>query len=342
MVTTISQLHGVSRAVAADLDALGLSTTSDLLRMNPAGLMHRRPALKGPKVMRWVLYANLLEINGMALDVAHSLVDGGISGLDELHGATLSRLQAIVPSVPADDVVEWMHDALRLTLTGVVNGTVTLRDGTPVERAGVTVGGISAETDRHGRFRVVRLRLGQPVTVTILHPTLGYRMIRSVTVNPRASLVGHTFTLSGRPQRPKALSELRGDRLPPIGTASMTTRVLQGVPDRTDILVLLDRYANGDGRCASRFLDFDEGRFVRRIYRIAKAQMTARAKPGTDLVAGGAKWVAAPRHSAEAIARNIRARKVISGFRGGPADVQAAHARVVAIAAAASDRPGRG
>ena len=91
MVTTISQLRGVSRAVAADLDALGLSTTSDLLRMNPAGLMHRRPALKGPKVMRWVLYANLLEIDGMTLDVAHSLVDGGISGLDELHTARRFR-----------------------------------------------------------------------------------------------------------------------------------------------------------------------------------------------------------------------------------------------------------
>ena len=123
----------------------------------------------------------------------------------------------------------------------------------------------------------------------------------------------------------------------------VAARVVQGVPDRTDILTLLDRYANGDGRCASRFLDFDEGRFVRRIYRIAKAQMTARAKPGTDLVARGAKWVAVPRHSSEAIARNIRARKVISGFRGDPGgSVEAAHARVVAIAAAASDRPGRG
>jgi hypothetical protein len=341
MVTTISQLPGVSRAVAADLDALGLTTTSDLLRMNPAGLMHRRPALKGPKVMRWVLYAHLLEIDGMTLDVARSLVDGGISGLDELHGATLSRLQAMVPSAPADDVVDWMRDALRLTLSGVVNGTVTLRDGTPVDRASVTVGGISAETDRHGRFRVVRLRLGRRVTVTILHPTLGYRMFRGVSVHPRASVVGRTFTLSGRPQRPKVLSELRGDRLPPIGTASMTTRVVQGVPDHTDILVLLDRYANGDGRCASRFLDFDEGRFVRRVYRIAKAQMTARAKPGTDLVARGARWVAVPRHSAEAIERSIRARKVIDGFRGAPADVQDAHARVVAIVTAASDRQGR-
>lgn len=81
----------------------------------------------------------------------------------------------------------------------------------------------------------------------------------------------------------------------------MTTRVLQGVPDRTDILVLLDRYTNGDGRCAPRFLDFEEGRFVRRIYRIAKAQMTARAKPDSDFVARGAKWVAVPRHSAGAI-----------------------------------------
>jgi hypothetical protein len=307
--------------------------------MNPSGLMHRRPALKGPKVMRWVLYANLLEVDGMTLDVATALVDGGITGLDELHGATLSRLQSIVPTALVDTVVGWMHDALRLTLTGVVNGNVTLADGTPVEGAAVTVGGIATDTDRHGRFRVVRLRLGQPMTVTILHPSFGHRLIRGVNVNSRASLVGQTFTLSGRPQRPRVLSELRGDRLPPIGSASMTTRVVQGPPDRTDILVLLDRYADGDARCASRFLDFDGGRFVRRIYRIAKASLPARARPGTDLVARGERWATAPRHSAHAIARSTRARKAISGFSGEPTDVRAAHARLAAIAGAASDRP---
>lgn len=43
--------------------------------MNPAGLMHRGPALKGPKVMRWVLFADLLEVDG--------LVDGD-AGTDDL------------------------------------------------------------------------------------------------------------------------------------------------------------------------------------------------------------------------------------------------------------------
>lgn len=339
-VLDIASVPGVTAAEAASLAALSLHSTADLLRTNRAELIRRLPGLALPRLLGWQAFAELEEIGDITPDAVAAFRAAGADGLSEFAGWTPTQAGAAFPAASAEQIAAWQKDAVRLLHTGVLNGTVTLRDGTPIEDAEVTVYGHTAVTDARGRFRVARLALDGCFAVTIHHPTLGHRLATGVHASRSSALIGRTFTLVGRAQPPKVLSELRGDRLPPIGSAPITTRSVDTAPAPADVLMLIDRYTDGDARVASRFLDFEGGRFVRRTYRITAADLPAEVQSGDDIVQRRGVWTVAP-HSARQIARVVRLRAARRGLPPPPTSVAEARRQVRTIVQAMSDPQGR-
>jgi hypothetical protein len=335
-MTEISTIPGVTAAEAAAMAALTLHKADDLLRIDRARLLARMPGLTRERVAGWQAFAELMHLDGIAPAEAASLRAAGADGLSEFAGWALARQRAVLPGVPEDKLLAWVRDAVRLDHTGVLNGNVRLRDGTPVEGAEARVGGDTYRTDARGRFRALRLALDRKATVSIHHPDFGHKLAQNVPVHRSGALVGQTFVLPGRAQAPKILTELKGDKLPALGSAPIATKVIAGAPDPSDILMAIDRYAGGDLRAASRFLDFAEGRFVRRVYRIPEADLPAGLRNGDDIEWTGALWALA-RYSAREIARKVRLRAARRRFTRAPASAAEADRRIKAILRALSD-----
>ncbi|MFE6735436.1 DUF4332 domain-containing protein [Microbacterium sp. NPDC057650] len=289
-MAAIDDIPGISAGDRDGLAALGLHTTDDLLRTERNALMRRMPGLTREGILRWQAIAELVQIDGLSASDAGMLADAGVNGVDELRTWLPSRVLAAVPRIDSDTAAGWSIDAMRLSQTGVVNGNVRLRDSTPVEGAAVSIAGQTLLTDQRGRFRAVRLALGTKLTVEVHHPELGFTRVRNVVPHRSGALVATDVVLAGRPQMAKDLSELRGDTLPPLTSAPMTTRQVTDAPDARDVLVFVRTYANGDYQVASRFLDFSGGRFVRRTYRLPASVVTLVPRRGDDLVADGTRW----------------------------------------------------
>jgi predicted flap endonuclease-1-like 5' DNA nuclease len=335
-LTDISSIPGVNAATVTQLAQLGVFTSDDLLRSNRVSLSSHAPGLTVESIRQWQSFAELMTIDGITVEAATALQTAGVKSPREFASLRLARARTILSALPlADDetIVAWMKDAVRLTHTGVLNGNVRLKNGTLVEGAAVTVAGIETTSDARGRFRVTRLPLGRKVTVTVLHPTLGYRLSTGIAVAPSSAIVGEVFILSGKKQLSKLHTELKGDHLPPLGSATITTRAEPAAPDPSDILIMVSRYAGGDARLASRFLDFDGGRFVRRTYRMPTGELPANLKAGDTIAWKDSQWSIAD-YSARDIAHEVRLRHIKARQpRGTPTIVQIEAAmRDVAIA----------
>gem|GEM_PF-2837495 len=332
----IGSIPGITAAETAALARATLFTTSDLLRANRAAVLRREPAITPDRLRAWQGFAALCEIRDITPADAARLQAAGFGSPDEVAGADLARLRAALAGTADDTILSWVKDAVCLGHTGVINGTVTLRDGRPVEGAAVFAGGTAATTDARGRFRVIRLPLDRPAIGAIHHPALGARLAPKVPVLRTGALEGQSFVLPGRPQPPVALSERLGDRLPPLGGSTMTTRTEPGSPAPDDILMVISRHPGGDARAVSRFLDFAEGRFVRRIYRIPAAALPAGLQDGDDIEWTGSLWALA-RYSAREIARKTRLRGVRRRYPNPARNAEDMRRQVRAYLRAASD-----
>lgn len=335
----IGSIPDVTSAQAQALAALGLFSTDDLLRIE-RGALARVTGFALTQVKGWQAVAELAQVRDLALSDAALLHAAGADSLDEVSRWTLARLRTALPHLDDEALLELARDVVRLRHTGVVNGTVRLRDGTPVEGAEVTVAGRPSVSDGRGRFRVTRLPLDRTVNVTVHHPASGYRLVTGVRVVRSGALEGCSVVLSGRPRTPPVLSERRGDRLPPLGGSAVTTRVEPTAPETDDLLVLLERHTDGSFGAVSRFLDFDGGRFVRRTYRLAAADLPTGARSGMGLAWSGSGWEAAT-HGSRDVARRVRLRRAARRLGAPPSDETEARAEVRALLRAASD-PGRG
>lgn len=315
----LSVLPGITPALRESLNAVGLHATSDLLRTNPPGLTARLPVVTVAQLRVWVTICRFVEIDGVTPAMAISLQAAGIDTLAELSKRTLAQLRAALsplPAIPDDEaLVRLLLEARRFDLTGVVNGTVVGSSGAPIAGAAVAGGGEAAVTDARGRFRLVGLRLGRPVAVTITNPGKAVRTFPSVAVHPSAALVGRSFRLPARSSAPTRLSALRGDTLPALGSAPVTTAAQSGAPTSDDLLVVVGFHANGDARAASLFLDFADGRFVVRTYRLPAAALPAGTATKHRLAPSAGGFVRA-RASARRVARQTRIRGIVKGVAG--------------------------
>jgi hypothetical protein len=290
----VADIPTLSAAKASALRNIGLFTSADLNRTHRSGLLARVASISLAEIRRWQSFSRLLEIETITPDAARLLLAAGIESLDEFSSRTLVQLRAVVggPPVGAADqtIVTWLMSAQRLRYTGVINGTVHSASVAAIEGATVKVGNEVGLTDARGRFRVVGLSLGTSYTVTIDHPTAGAKMFRKIVPSPSSALVGQRFKMPARLGVLGSLSALHGDSLPALGSAPVTTDVQTSPPDPKDVLRVVNFYADGDARAASRFLDFSAGRFVVRIYRIQKSSLPAGTAIRDDLVMTSGVW----------------------------------------------------
>lgn len=333
----IAAVPGVGAAEAAALAALGLHTTEDLLRTERGALVRRVPNLALIAVKGWQSVAELAQLRDLPLEDAARLHAAGFDGVAEVAGASVARLRAALPHLDEEALLDLARDAVRLRHTGVVNGNVRLRDGTPVEGARAVVYGTEAVSDARGRFRVIRLPLDRAVVVTVHHASLGYRTWRAVPVVRPGALEGRTFELAGRRQVARVLSERRGDRLPPLAGSVVVTRAGSDAPGPEDVLAVLERRADGV-RVVSRFLDFEDGRFVRRTHTLPADAVPASASTGSTLAwsRSGPGW-AVVRMTATDLRRRVRLARARRSLGSPPADLDAARAQAAVLARAASD-----
>lgn len=297
----------------AGLRALGFHTSADLLRANRRALVAALPTLTLPQLRQWQAYAQLLEIEGVAPEVCDVLANAGIGSLDELASRKLSQLQAIVAgaglAMTDDGLTAILQDAVRLKSLGVLNVNVADADGNPLAGAKASCEGQQGTSDARGRLRFVRVRLGVPLTMELAHPLLGAKVARGLRAAPLTALQGITIAFPRRRAASRSLSALRGDTLPTLGSAPITTAAQAGPPGNNDVLRMVDQYTNGDARMASRFFDYSDGRFIVRTYRVPQALLPAGLQQGDDILHDGSHWL--KKHvSARKIARLQRLRSI--------------------------------
>lgn len=275
----VADIPGASPAQASAMAAVGVHLSSDLLRSDRQALVRAVAGISLEGVRAWQGFARLLECAGTTPGIVQALLAADINTPAEVAGARLSRLTAalagVVPALDPDATVRLMLGARTLDLTGVVNGTVVTSGGRVLARATVNGGGKTGVSDPRGRFRLTGLPLGMTLTLTMSHPDKREKTFPGVKAYPFAALIGRSFRLTGRSAPALRLSALAGDVLPAPGTAPITTEVQTGAPPAGDVLRLVSLDGNGDERVASMFLDFAQGRFIVRLYRLPMAALPA-------------------------------------------------------------------
>lgn len=317
-VLDIDQVPGLPAARLAALRAVGVHLTSDLLRSNRDRLA-RAVAVSVDDIRVWQSFCTLLEIEGLTPDAVVALLAAGIDRLDEFCGKGLTALRPVLQAgavaMTDDEIVASLMAARKLQYCGVLNGTVMTSGGQPLVGAVARAGGQTAQTDARGRFRIIGLRLETKYSVSIEHPTRRGRIFSRVSAHPSSALIGRKFVLTGSPAPLSRLSALRGDVLPPIGSAPIATEMRNEPLASEDRFVLFEFYSNGDGKLASLFMDFDQGRFVQRSYRVAKAELPAGCKLRDRMLLEGGRLKVAKITSGR-IGRLTRIRAVQARFSG--------------------------
>lgn len=107
----VIELAGIGRALSQRLNAQGVYTTADLLRVAPSRLADAVDGASLDDVRRWQDQASILEIDGAQFDLAAALQWRGVDGLDEVGRSSLTRLRTMleeahaageISEVPAD------------------------------------------------------------------------------------------------------------------------------------------------------------------------------------------------------------------------------------------------
>jgi hypothetical protein len=352
--TPVSAIQGIGSASEQLLQRHGIYTVYDLLRaQSPA--IHRVVASVASlsDARAWRQMAVLLEVATVTPQWAEALVRGGVRTLDELRHLRSDELKAvftaardshIIADVPtSDQLVAMLTDATLLDYAGAITGTVKDRDGRPIAAATVTAGGAEAVTDARGRFRLRRLRLGRDAILTIAKDSFVTHS-ETVSPSPTTNVVVAQFTLvravrqrprrSGQPAA--ALSELRGDRMPPMQGQNVTSHeVPLASLQPQELVVLTEFYANGtDAKIVSKLLEFDGTRFVARWVRLRKSALPDGSSLGDHFIVrpGGFHKVKMNATKLDAYKRYLAARRRRAGQLPGqtPAERYASSAQVLA------------
>ena len=258
------------------------------------------------EVRRWRTIASLLEIEGMELSIAEALAAGGVLTVRQLSEWSLPQIETFITSMPkrkggsspatAAQMVEMVKDAVRLRHTGMLMGTVRDWRKHLVQKATASVGQFSQETDRHGRFRLARLPLGQAVTLTITHSQFEPVLVRleSPKANPITEV--RLFTLkkaksAKRSAENKELSELNGDVLPSLGASSVETRAVDAkkLHDGELLRVASVDQSRKKATLVSRFVSWQAGVFYVRTFTISLGDLPRGTSRGSEFLVKSGK-----------------------------------------------------
>jgi len=303
----LGDIKGISKELVEKMHGFDMWRIGDLLRVPGGDLfaaLKRRVTWN--EVRRWRTIASLLEVQGMELPIAEALSVGEVLTVRQFSEWTLAQMETFVgslpkgrggrPSVTVAQLVEMVKDAVRLRHTGVLMGTVRNSRKLPVHNATACIGQYSQKTDRRGRFRLARLPLGQPATLTITHARFEPMFISVASIKGNHVTNVRLFTLkkaksAKRSAANEELSELNGDVLPSLATSGIETRATD-VKKLPDGEILRFASSNKDRKSVtlvSPLLSWRAGVFYVRTVTIPVSDLPRGASRGSEfLVKSGA------------------------------------------------------
>jgi hypothetical protein len=280
-------IEGIGPRTAKRLRPLGLFTVSDLLRVTSRRL---HAALDGyaslNQVNQWKAMAAMLHVYGMNEQWAEALARGGVDSIEELSGRRFDDLMQLLRAAKrrrwigelpdSSRLATMMQDAMRLTLTGALNGTVVDREGQGISNATVRLGTQSAKTDRRGRFLLLRVR--QPTGAPLLIEKHGLRT-RQVA-EPATALSLYTiqnalYRLEQGASEGPVLSELTGSEVPPFSGQPVRTERQTLESLTVGDIFMLRRFLtrSPEAILVSKFREYRDGVFVVRTYRVPRERL---------------------------------------------------------------------
>ncbi len=285
----VAILPGIDPVAVSMLQSLTVVTTADLLRANTGRVLAAVAGIDQAILRRWIGFAELLDVEEITPAIASAAQASGAESLDTFVSRPLATLRSIAAnaaaSVSDDALIGLVRDALCVSLGSVLNGTLIHASGAPAAGIPIAAAGRRMTTDAHGRFRMVALA-PNPLSVVAFPAPGRVKRFDRVRVAHYSAREGQILKLPARLSRSRTLSQLRGESLPPLGSAPISARVQTTAPQSHDVLQVVERMASGDWRLVSRYLDFADDRFVARIYRIAPAELPSGIAIG-DEVSGG-------------------------------------------------------
>ncbi len=292
----VTLIEGIGAASQTELQEINLYYVFDLLRASAEQIHAAVNSLASIEQVRgWRSMAILLQIQGMTNQWAEALVKSDIRTIEEFIQRTVPQLQTHfsdaqtsgwISQAPSEtEIYELLLDATHINYTGSLNGTVRDPNGIPIAGVEATIGIQHAVTDARGRFRLLRIQLGIGQRLILRKSGLETVTIDDPPLTHNNDLVAVAIyemvpTAVSGPIPNTRLSEFHGDQLPPLSEFSMTTEAHSKDQLRNgDIFVLHKFYSNGsEAELTSKFLDFEEGKFIVLNFKVPIAQLPANPK----------------------------------------------------------------
>ena len=292
----LSELTFIPEPVRNKLRRYGFGTSADFLRASTVRLAKQL----GPDqvtladVAQWQRICSALEIEGMTLPWARVLsTQRSIAARDLAHQrlGTITALfdQAqqrgdIANAPDADALAAMMVDSARIGMSGVLNATVRDAKDRALNGALVRCASVEAKSDAHGRVRLLRLPLSQPVKVTV--EKAGYATLTSqvATLWGPEVIQGYRFSMKrGKSAKPasKGLSEFDGDVVPLSGgvrSVEVKNRKLRA----GDVLYFFERLQGGDVKLSSYFRETQNGKTIVPVWRLPATTLPQDAPTRTN------------------------------------------------------------
>ena len=257
-----------------------------------------------------------MQLRGVDPQLAEGLVTVGCRSLADFAWRPLSELETsladaqakgVLPEVPGSDVLAAAQvDAATLHFTGTVSGVVLDADERPVAGCAVRVGRRRGTTSDSGRFRITRVPLGRPTYELVLEKE-GFETRVEAGLRPAhgdGTLELRTFQLDPAPAsapEPRRLSELEGNRLPPMAGQPIA---IEELPELRARDVLKVRELEGDDAVLlSKFRAYSAGSFLVGRARVPASSLPADAKAGDVVVVDEAGQLRPLQRDARAVHR---------------------------------------
>jgi hypothetical protein len=282
----VTVIEGIGPATSQLLNDVGIFHVFDLLRAT-ATQIHRvvGTVTTEEKVAEWQMMARFLQIDLMTPQWAEGLVREGIESVEELSNKSIydvesaltnAQTEGYIPDVPnPEQIVDILRDATVIHHTGAL--MLTIRDSSriPVQVATVDIGGVSEETDSHGRVRLIRIPLGIPQTLRVQHSDFGMLVLHDAPVSGDSTSIGVTrLTLPNRGDPEDAfthvLSEYEGDEIDTVINMPFKAVVLAESDLRNEDLLMVQQFykSSPDIKLVSLLRDYKKGEVVVYQYRV--------------------------------------------------------------------------
>ena len=305
----VTVIEGIGQARAEAIARIHVFNVFDLLRATINQLHDAiRTSSSEDQVRSWQNMSSLLQVDQITPQWAEALDSGGVDSIDELSTKKLDVLQEIfskahdehlIPNVPeAGQITEMVMDATIIRLLGVLTLTIRDGDGNPVVGAKAKIGVISAQTDSHGRVRLVRIPLDAGLPLVVEHEDHGLLLVEDPPIISDHHSIGVTLLKMPKRGAPEdassiRLSEYEGDTL--LLGGNIPSREVTLSSDRLrerDLLSVCSLYkSEPDAKLVSMLKSKEKGEIIVNHYRVPLSDFDSPPQVGDMYIYRGGKFI---------------------------------------------------